>query len=95
MELDPVLLSRLQFACVVAWHMLGSEAQATPFFGAIGVFVLSYLGIAITLWQAASSDRTQAFLLVGTLALLPVILMYTGWSYWVFRGKVRGEIGYH
>ena len=39
--------------------------------------------------------RTQAFLLVGTLVLLPVILMYTGWSYWVFRGKVRGDIGYH
>ena len=72
---------------------------------AIGLFVLSYLGIAIslypmivpphfTLWQAASSDRTQAFLLVGTLALLPLVLMYTGWSYWVFRGKVRSEIGY-
>ena len=38
---------------------------------------------------------TQAFLLVGTLFLLPVILMYTGWSYWVFRGKVRADIGYH
>ena len=68
--------------------------------------VLSYLGIAIslypmivphhfTLWQAASSDRTQAFVLVGTLVLLPVILMYTGWSYWVFRGKVRNDLGYH
>ena len=93
----------------VAWltsHALGSETQATPFFGAIGLFVLSYVGIAIslypmivphhfTLWEAASSDRTQAFLLVGTLALLPVILMYIGWSYWVFRGKVRSEIGYH
>ncbi len=40
-------------------------------------------------------DFTQVFLLVGTLFLLPVILMYTGWSYWVFRGKVRSDIGYH
>ena len=59
---------------------------------------MAYLGIAIslwpmivpykfTLWEAASSDPTQAFLPVGTLVLLPVILMYTGWSYWVFRGK--------
>ncbi|MGO9546876.1 MAG: cytochrome d ubiquinol oxidase subunit II [Rhodomicrobium sp.] len=89
----------------LTWRALGSEAQATPFLGATGLFVLSYLGIAIslypmivpphfTLWQAASSGRTQAFLLVGTLMLLPVILMYTGWSYWVFRGKVRSEIGY-
>ena len=38
---------------------------------------------------------TQAFLLVGTLFLLPVILVYTGWSYWVFRGKVRADVGYH
>lgn len=47
-----------------------------------------------TLWQAASSDGTQAFLLIGTL-LLPVILMYTAWSFWVFRAKMRGDIGYH
>jgi cytochrome bd-type quinol oxidase subunit 2 len=49
----------------------------------------------LTLWEAASSPRAQAFLLVGALFLLPVILTYTGWSYWVFRGKVRGELGYH
>jgi cytochrome d ubiquinol oxidase subunit II len=49
----------------------------------------------ITVWQAASSPSTQAFLLIGTLILLPIILMYTGWSYWVFRGKVRGDLGYH
>ena len=48
-----------------------------------------------TLWQAASAPGTQAFLLIGTMGLLPVILMYTAWSYWVFRGKLRGEIGYH
>ncbi len=48
-----------------------------------------------TLWQAASSPSTQAFLLIGTLVLLPIILMYTAWSYWVFRGKVREGIGYH
>jgi cytochrome d ubiquinol oxidase subunit II len=48
-----------------------------------------------TLWQAASSASTQAFLLIGTLFLLPNILMYTAWSYWVFRGKARGPGGYH
>ena len=103
--LAPVPLATAAVAWLT-WHALGSETQATPFFGAIGLFVLSYVGIAIslypmivphhfTLWEAASSDRTQAFLLVGTLALLPVILMYIGWSYWVFRGKVRSEIAYH
>jgi cytochrome bd ubiquinol oxidase subunit II len=87
------------------WRALNGRAEVTPFAGAIGLFTLSYLGIAIslfpmivpyhfTLWEAASSPRTQAFLLVGTLFLLPIILVYSGWSYWVFRGKVRAEIGY-
>jgi cytochrome bd ubiquinol oxidase subunit II len=91
---------------VGTWRSLGSKAEATPFFGAIGLFILAYAGIAIslfpmivpyqlTLWEAASSPRTQAFLLVGTLFLLPVILTYSGWSYWVFRGKVRANVGYH
>ena len=91
---------------LVTWRALASRAEILPFVGAIGLFVLSYVGIAIslypmivphhfTLWEAASSERTQAFLLVGTLVLLPVILMYTGWSYWVFRGKVRADVGYH
>jgi cytochrome d ubiquinol oxidase subunit II len=87
------------------WRSLGSKTEAAPFFGAVGLFVLTYIGMAIslfpmivpyqlTLWEAASSPRTQAFLLVGTLFLLPVILTYSGWSYWVFRGKVRAEVGY-
>ncbi|HKS89662.1 MAG TPA: cytochrome d ubiquinol oxidase subunit II [Stellaceae bacterium] len=88
------------------WRALRNRAEAAPFAAAIGLFALSYLGVAVslwpmivpyrfTLWEAASSVETQAFLAVGTLFLLPVILMYTGWSYWVFRGKVRGDIGYH
>ena len=88
------------------WRSLNNRSEAAPFIGAVLLFVMSYLGIAIslfplivpykfTLWDAASSPATQAFLLVGTLFLLPVILMYTGWSYWVFRGKVRGDLGYH
>jgi len=88
------------------WRSLNNRSEAAAFVGAVGLFLMSYIGIAIslwpfivpykfTLWQAASAPSTQAFLLVGTLFLLPVILMYTGWSYWVFRGKVRADIGYH
>ena len=58
--------------------------------------VLSFANTTgVSIWDAASSDSTQSFLLVGTLFLLPIILMYSGWSYWVFRGKVRADIGYH
>ncbi|HEU4660111.1 MAG TPA: cytochrome d ubiquinol oxidase subunit II [Pseudolabrys sp.] len=88
------------------WYALNRRYEFTPFLGAIGLFMMSFLGIAISLWpmivpfhyslwQAASSESTQAFLLIGTLFLLPVILMYTAWSYWVFRGKVRADVGYH
>ncbi len=88
------------------WRMLHNQSEIAPFIGAVGLFLICYIGIAIslfpmiiphqfTLWQAASSPDTQTFLLVGTMFLLPVILMYIGWSYWVFRGKVRADIGYH
>jgi len=82
-----------------------SKAELTPFLAGIGLFVLAYSGIGIslwpmivphhyTLWQAASAPSTQLFLLAGTLFLLPIILLYSAWSYWVFRGKVRADIGY-
>jgi cytochrome bd ubiquinol oxidase subunit II len=98
------LATALLFLAV--WRALHRGSEIVPFAGAAGIFVLSYLGIAIslwpfvvpyhyTLWQAASAPSTQAFLLLGTMFLLPVILMYTAWSYWVFRGKVKAEIGYH
>jgi cytochrome d ubiquinol oxidase subunit II len=102
--LAPVPLATAIVAWII-WRGLAKEAQLTPFVGAMGLFVLTYVGLAIslypmivphhfTLWQAAASERTQAFLLIGTLVLLPVILMYIGWSYWVFRGKVRSDFGY-
>jgi cytochrome bd ubiquinol oxidase subunit II len=88
------------------WRALSGASQFGGFFGAVGLFALSYIGMTIslfpmivphhfTLTQAASPPGTQAFLLVGTLFLLPVILFYSGWSYWVFRGKVRADVGYH
>jgi cytochrome d ubiquinol oxidase subunit II len=103
--LSPVPLATIAIAFGI-WRALNGTSQSGAFIGAVGLFVLSYLGIAISLfpmivpfhyslWQAASPPTTQAFLLVGTLFLLPVILGYSGWSYWVFRGKVRADIGYH
>jgi cytochrome bd ubiquinol oxidase subunit II len=103
--LSPVPLITALIA-IGEWYALTHGHELTPFLGAIGLFLMSFIGIAIslwpmivpfhyTLWQAASTESTQAFLLIGTLFLLPIILMYTAWSYWVFRGKVRDDIGYH
>jgi len=89
------------------WRALSdNHSEMAPFIGAVGLFLMSYVGITISLfpmiiphhfnlWEAASAPETQAFLIVGTLFLLPIILMYSAWSYWVFRGKVRSDIGYH
>ena len=49
----------------------------------------------ITIWDAASPPESQVFLLIGMMFLIPTILAYTAFSYWVFRGKVTGETGYH
>ena len=99
----PVITAGL---ALMVWRSLRREGDYVPFIGAMGLFAMCYLGLAIslfpyivpysvTLWQAASSPGTQAFLLIGTLFLLPIIFVYTGWSYYVFRGKVNAELGYH
>jgi len=50
---------------------------------------------SLTVWQAAAAPSSQMFMLVGTLLLLPIILGYTIFVYWTFRGKVRQGEGYH
>jgi cytochrome d ubiquinol oxidase subunit II len=103
--LSPVPLATAGVAWLTWWAFGNAKSDAVPFLGAVALFALSYTGIAIslfpmivpyhfTLWEAAASPRTQAFLLVGTLFLLPIILMYSAWSYWVFRGKVRDDVDY-
>ena len=88
------------------WRSLDRSREVAPFFAAMGLFLMCFLGLAIslwphivppsiTLWDAAASSKSQAFLLIGTLFLLPIIVTYTGWSYYVFRGKVRADAGYH
>jgi cytochrome bd ubiquinol oxidase subunit II len=84
-------------------RLLGDGA---PFVHALALFLLSYAGLAITMWpmivppditiwEAAAPPSTQLFLLVGAVVLIPIILAYTGYVYWVFRGKVRAGEGYH
>jgi len=85
---------------------LANKWDHQPFFLALALFALSYAGLgismypyivpqSITIWQAASPHNSQLFMLVGVAVLIPLILTYTAWAYWVFRGKVRPESGYH
>lgn len=78
---------------------LGARRDGVPFYCAQGLFALAFLGLAIsvfpyavpwrmTLWDAAAAPNAQAVLLLGVLVVLPLVITYTGYVYWVFRGKV-------
>ncbi|MCW0232257.1 MAG: cytochrome d ubiquinol oxidase subunit II [Ferrovibrio sp.] len=77
-----------------------------PFLSALALFVLSYIGLGISFWplmvppsitfyDAAAPDVSLGFLLVGAVILLPIILAYTAYAYYVFRGKVDPHAHYH
>jgi cytochrome d ubiquinol oxidase subunit II len=96
-------------AAVLAWRFwrgLQRRQDVAPFLCVQGWFVLCYAGLgisifplivppSITIWDAAAPPESQAFILVGAVVLIPIILVYTGFSYYVFRGKVRPGIHYH
>lgn len=84
----------------------GKVPRAGPFLLALFLLFLGYTGLAISLWpniippgvsfrDAAAPVQSQGFALVGALLIIPVILAYTGWAYYVFRGKVTDSEGYH
>jgi len=85
---------------------LAQRRDYRPFVLSLVLFALSYAGLGIsmypyivprstTIWQAAAPEGSQLFMLVGVSILIPIILIYTGWAYWVFRGKVDPQSGYH
>jgi len=84
---------------------LARRKAGQAFLTALAIFALGMAGLgvsifpnivppSVTIWEAAAPERSQAFMLVGAAVIVPLILAYTGWSYWVFRGKVGTE-GYH
>ncbi len=88
------------------WRSVRRRFEAMPFVCTMGLFITTYLGLLvsrwpyvvppdITLWDATSAYSSQLFLLLGLLFVIPIILVYTAWTYWVFRGKVRANAGYH
>ena len=88
------------------WRGLQRGEELAPFLCAQGLFVLAFVGIgisfypmivppALTIAEAAAPDASLRFALYGTAVLIPVILAYTAFAYWVFRGKVDPDEGYH
>jgi cytochrome d ubiquinol oxidase subunit II len=99
----PLLVAGL---AAVLCRSLAARREFLPFLVAILLFLACYAGIgislypfvvprAITIWDAAAPAESLGFLLAGTAILVPIILVYTAYSYWVFRGKVDPRHGYH
>ncbi len=87
------------------WALVNKK-ERWPFPLALGLFVLSYIGLGISIFphvvphtvtiaEAAAPDSSLKFMLVGVVVLLPLIIAYTAYAYWVFRGKIDPEASYH
>lgn len=90
---------------ILLYRRIAGGHDLRPLLLTLGLFGLSLLGLAISMWpdlipgslsiwDAAAPPSSQSFMLVGACVLMPLILGYTAWAYWVFRGKV-GHEGYH
>lgn len=98
----PILVALCAF---LLWRAIRNRKDYAPFLLTLALFALSMAGLAVSMWpdiipahlsiwEAAAPADSQGFMLIGTSVLVPIILAYTAWAYWVFRGKV-GQEGYH
>ncbi|OTA16236.1 cytochrome d ubiquinol oxidase subunit II [Xenorhabdus vietnamensis] len=92
-----------------SWQLLKANQKSshyTPFLAALLLIFMGFTGLGISIWpniippfisyeEAASPPQSLGFMLVGALFIIPIILTYTFWSYYVFRGKITHEQGYH
>jgi len=99
----PILVLLCTFGLL---RSIARYAHYSPFLFTLALIFLGYSGLGISLWpniippsvsiwEAAAPPQSQGFTLVGALLIIPLILMYTAWSYYVFRGKVSADDGYH
>lgn len=99
----PILVLACSWALIKS---LNRDDNYQPFLLTLGLILLGFSGLGISiwphiippnisLWQAAAPDSSLNFMLVGALMIIPLILVYTFWSYYVFRGKVTKDAGYH
>ena len=88
------------------WRWLEARRDVSPFLATMALFLLGYLGLVIsnfpylvppslTVWDTAAVPASQIFMLLGTLLLLPIVIGYIVFIYWLFRGKVHQGESYH
>jgi len=99
----PLATALLAWYC---WRGIVGGRSVTPFLSTVGIFLLAYAGLVIsnapllvppslTIWDTAAYVGSQVFMLIGTTLLLPMVLGYTVFVFWVFRGKLKPGEGYH
>ena len=103
--LSPVpILTALNAALL--WRAVLKDREVQPFVLSLCFFALGFIGLVLgmwpnivppdmSIWDAASPPGSQGFVLVGAAFLIPAVLVYTVYSYRVFRGKVAADSGYH
>jgi cytochrome d ubiquinol oxidase subunit II len=91
-------------SAIFVWSLRRGD-ERLPFLMTLALFLLNFIGLgisvfpylvppAVTIWDAAAPVASQKFLLFGVALIMPVIIAYTSWAYWVFRGKADTH-GYH
>lgn len=107
-EVSPLWVLPLITLFFAGWiyRAVKKRQEGYPFVATIGLFISTFVALIFskwpyvvppnyTFWDAASAHESQLFLLLGLLFVIPFVLMYSAWSYWVFRGKVKAGDGYH
>ncbi|MBJ3763120.1 cytochrome d ubiquinol oxidase subunit II [Maribius pontilimi] len=106
LEVSPIPIAVIGLTFWLAKELFDERNDWAPFVITLGLFGLCFLGLGVcmwpyviptevTLWDAASPYKSQLFMFVGAVVLVPVILAYTCYAYWVFRGKMKVGDGYH
>ncbi|MGQ0533885.1 MAG: cytochrome d ubiquinol oxidase subunit II [Caulobacteraceae bacterium] len=105
LRLAPLPLAGL-LVCFALWRRWKATPHLQPYLLTVGLFLIGYVGLAVSLWpyvvpfamtpaDAAAADNALALMLYGALPLLPLILAYTAYVYWIFRAKVGDDAAYH
>ncbi|WP_025554610.1 cytochrome d ubiquinol oxidase subunit II, partial [Vibrio parahaemolyticus] len=92
--------------CLKIADSVKKRKERSPFVMALVIVILGFAGLgisiwpniippSISIWEAAAPASSQRFMLVGAVIIIPIILAYTFWSYYVFSGKVKEDEAYH
>jgi cytochrome bd ubiquinol oxidase subunit II len=101
----PIPLCTLGLFIVLWYDLYFGTQEMRPFWVSMGIFLMGYIGFGLSIYpwivpfqysihEAAASGPGLSLLLVGVVPLLPLILGYMAYSYYIFRGKSHHDHTY-